>query len=124
MKRCKQVHDKFSEQRVSFIWFTDERGFPVAPLINAQNDRPYAPTTTRKGDVDPKRLLRTRPTFSRSVMVSMATKLMIIEIYTLLTQVNECSKFHQNPLSFVEDMIKNIVLCFFRLTVYLCTNRV
>lgn len=70
--RCKQLLRKFPEHSVSFIWFTDEKVFTVAPPINTQNDRLYVSATTMKRDVDAERLLRTRPTFSRSVMVSVA----------------------------------------------------
>jgi inhibitor of nuclear factor kappa-B kinase subunit alpha len=70
--RCKQLLRQFPEHSVSFIWFTDEKMFTVAPPINSQNDRLYVSATTMKRDVDADRLLRTRPTFSRSVMVSVA----------------------------------------------------
>jgi len=71
--RCKQLLRKFPEHSVSFIWFTDEKVFTVfTPPINTQNDRLYVSATTMKHDVDPKRLLQTRQTFSRSLMVSVA----------------------------------------------------
>ena len=40
--------------------------------MNSQNDRVYAPVAAKKRDVSASRLLRTRPTFSKSVMVSVA----------------------------------------------------
>ena len=49
---------------------TDEKLFTVAAPKNPQNDRLYVPVTTTKKEVAPKRLLRTRPTFSQSLMVS------------------------------------------------------
>jgi len=52
------------------MWFTDEKVFTVATPNNPQNDRLYAPIGVRKGDINAKRLLRTRTTFSQSVMVS------------------------------------------------------
>jgi len=55
---------------VNFCWFTDEKIFTVAAPSNSQNDRLYAPVAVRKKDVAADRLLRTRPTFSKSVMVS------------------------------------------------------
>ena len=55
---------------VNFCWFTDEKIFTVAAPSNSQNDRLYAPVALRKKDVAADRLLRTRPTFSKSVMVS------------------------------------------------------
>ena len=42
----------------------------MAAPKNPQNDRLYVPVTTTKKEVAPKRLLRTRPTFSQSLMVS------------------------------------------------------
>ena len=55
---------------VNFVWFADEKVFTVATAKNPQNDRLYAPVGVRKGDINAKRLLRTRTTFSQSVMVS------------------------------------------------------
>src|SRR5260221_7503503 len=40
--------------------------------MNSQNDRLYAPVDTKKRDISADRLLSTRPTFSQSVMVSVA----------------------------------------------------
>jgi len=51
---------------VNFIFFTDEKIFTVAAPTNSQNDR----LGTRKKAVDEKRLVRTRLTFCKSVMVS------------------------------------------------------
>ena len=42
----------------------------MAAPCNTQNDRVYAPAGVRKNDIAPIRLLRCRPTFSRSLMVS------------------------------------------------------
>ena len=63
---------KFPENAVDFIFFADEKVFTVAPPVNLQNDRVYAPCGTKKRDIATNRLLRTRPTFSKSVMVSVA----------------------------------------------------
>ena len=46
--------------------------FTVAPPVNLQNDRVYAPCGTKKRDIATDRLLCTRPTLSKSVMVSVA----------------------------------------------------
>jgi len=48
----------------------DEKIFTVAATSNSQNDRLYAPIAVHKKGVSADRLLRTRPTFSKSVMVS------------------------------------------------------
>jgi len=55
---------------VNFIWFTDEKLFTVAAPNNIQYDRVYAPASVRKKQIAAGRPLRTRPTFSPSVMVS------------------------------------------------------
>ena len=55
---------------VNFIWFTDEKLFTVAAPNNTQYDRVYAPAGVRKKQIAAGRLLRTRPTFSPSIMVS------------------------------------------------------
>jgi len=68
--RAKQLLRKYPESLVSFIWYTDEKLFTVAPPINLQNDRLYAPLGTRKRQLSADRLLHTRSNFSKSVMVS------------------------------------------------------
>jgi len=89
LDRCKKLLRKFPEESVDFIWFTDEKVFTVASPINPQNDRLYVSKETSKRQVDAKRLLRTRPTFSRSVMVSVAV-----------------SKFGCSNMFFVEPGVK------------------
>ena len=54
----------------NFIWFTDEKIFTVAAPSNNQNDRFFSAVGTRKKEIAASRLLRTRPTYSQSVMVS------------------------------------------------------
>ena len=46
--------------------------FTVAPPVNLQNGRVYVPCETKKRDIAADHLLRTQPTFSKSVMVSVA----------------------------------------------------
>lgn len=99
LKRCKQLLNKFPEHSISFIWFTDEKVFTVAPPINAQNDRLYVSSTTKKRDADPERLLRTRPTFSRSVMVSVAvSKLGCTELFFVEPGVKVNGEYYRNVL--------------------------
>src|SRR5215469_4492286 len=70
--RAQELLRRFPEARVDFIFFSDEKIFTVAAPKNSQTDRLYVPTQTSKRQVDAGRLLRTRPTFSQSVMVSVA----------------------------------------------------
>jgi len=56
---------------------------------SGQNDRVYAPRDTRKRSIAAERLLRCRPTFSKSLMVSVAV-----------------SKLGCSPLFFVEPGVK------------------
>lgn len=70
LARCKTLVKKFPSHLVPFIWFTDEKIFTVAPPINSQNDRLYAGDGTKKAQLSAARILHTRPTFSKSVMVS------------------------------------------------------
>jgi len=55
---------------VDFIWFIDEKVFTVSSPRNPQNDRLYVTAGIKKKQVAAEPLLRTRTTFSRSVMVS------------------------------------------------------
>jgi len=62
----------FPDDKVGFIWFTDEKVFTVSSQRNPQNDRLYVPAGIKKKQVEAERPLRklTRTTFSRLVMVS------------------------------------------------------
>jgi len=51
VQRSQLLLDKFSEHEVGFIFFTDEKLLTVAPPMNSQNDRVYAPVATKKRDV-------------------------------------------------------------------------
>ena len=60
---------KLLEHAVDFVFFSDEKVFSVTSPVNSQNDRVYAPSNAQ---VARQRLLRCRPTFSSSLMVSVA----------------------------------------------------
>ena len=67
---AKQLLKRYPEHAVDFIWFTDEKVFSVASPVNTQNDRVYAVCGTKKKQLPAARLLRTRSTLSKFVMVS------------------------------------------------------
>jgi len=54
------------------MFFTDEKIFNVASPVNIRNDGVYALSSTKKRDMAGKCLLRCRPTFYKSLMVSVA----------------------------------------------------
>jgi len=70
LRRARRLLTKYPESLVNFIVFTDEKVFTVVRPTNSQNDRVYARVGTTKKQVATARLLHTRPTFSRSLMVS------------------------------------------------------
>jgi len=70
LERSGQLLDRYPAHMVNFIWFTDEKLFTIATPKNSQNDRLYAAAGTLKKNISADRLLRTRSTFRRSVMVS------------------------------------------------------
>ena len=74
--RSKQLLIKYPSPLVPFIFFTDEKIFTVAAPVNSQNDRLYAGHDVKKRHLPAARVLRTRPTFSQSVMVSVAVSMM------------------------------------------------
>ena len=74
-----QLLRRYPASLVNLIWFTDEKLFTVVNIHNVvniftssnnQDDRMYVYVGTRKRDVPSSRLVRTRPTFSKSLMVS------------------------------------------------------
>ncbi|CAM1326495.1 Uncharacterised protein r2_g3551 [Pycnogonum litorale] len=73
LTRCKKLLRKFrSNNSVKKIWFSDEKKFTVETPRNSQNDRVQG-AVSKKSDIEPSRLLRSRKHFSESVMVSLAT---------------------------------------------------
>jgi len=99
LKRCKQLLRKFPIHTVDFIWFTDEKVFTVAPPSNTQNDQVYVPSTTLKRNVNAERLLRTRPTFSHSVMVSVTvSKLGCSDLFFVAPGVKVDGAYYRDTL--------------------------
>jgi len=70
LARARQLLRKYPAHAVDFIVFTDEKVFTVEAPVNTQNDRLYTPIDTRKRQIAANRLLRTRSTFTKSIMVS------------------------------------------------------
>jgi len=69
LTRAKKLLRLYPQSAVDFIFFSS---LTVASPVNFQNDRVYVPQSSKKRDVATDRLLRTRPTFSKSLMVSVA----------------------------------------------------
>jgi len=68
--RAGQLLQRFSEADACFVFFTDEKTFTVAAPSNPQNDGLYVDHSVSKKQVAADRLLRTRTTFTKSLMVS------------------------------------------------------
>ena len=87
--RSRQLLQQFPAAAADCIFITDEKVFTVATPVNLQIDHVYALTGKKKREVVSERLLRTPPTFSKSVMISVAV-----------------SKFGCTDLVFVEPGVK------------------
>ena len=71
----------------------------MASPVNTQNDRVYAPSSTKKRDIAPKRLLRCRPTFFKSLMVSVAvSKLGCTELFFVQPGVKVDGRYYREVL--------------------------
>ena len=70
LQRAKKLLQMFPDDKVDFIWFTDDKVYTVSSQRNPQDDRLYVPADIKKKQVAAERLLHMRTTFSRSVMVS------------------------------------------------------
>ena len=115
LSHMKKLLSKFPESAVDFIFFTDEKAFTVAPPVNLQNNRVYAPRGTRKHDIAADRLLRTRLTSSKSVMVSVAvSKLGCSELIFV------------DPGVFITEMFCYRTRCFLQSDIWqaMCSNRI
>ena len=99
LRRAKKLLSKFPESAVDFIFFTDEKVFTVAPPVNLQNDRVYTLCGTKMRDIAADRLLRTRSTFSKSVMVSVkVSKLGCTELIFVKPGVKVDGAYYQDVL--------------------------
>lgn len=76
VSRCKQLLCLYPSHLVNFIVFTDEKIFTVASPKNSQNDRVYGLRGSRKKEIAPERLLRARPTYTQSLMVSVGVSML------------------------------------------------
>ena len=70
LKRARALLRRYPASLVNYVVFTYEKIFTVARPSNTQNDRVYATYGTIKKQVPANQLLRTRFSFSQSVMVS------------------------------------------------------
>jgi len=99
LTRCKQLLKRYDDSAVDFIWFTDEKVFTVEPPCTSQNDRVYVPVGTKKRLIQPSRLLRTRSTFSKSVMVSVTvSKMGVTELMFVDSGVKVNDHYYCNVL--------------------------
>ena len=69
---CNWRRTVLSADAVLLVFFSDERICTIAAPVNLQNDRVYAVEGVTKRDIPAKRLLRTRPTFGKSLTMSVA----------------------------------------------------
>ena len=75
------------------------RLFTIVTPRNSQNDRLYVHCAVKKRDVAGRRLLSTRPTFSRSVMVSVAVSTLgCTDIHFLEPGVKVNGKYYRNTV--------------------------
>ena len=87
VQRSMELLRLYPASLVNFIWFTDEKLCTVAAPSNNQNDRIYVSVGTRKRDVPANRLLRTRPTYSKSIMVSVGISALVVQTSILSNRV-------------------------------------
>ena len=86
----------------------DEKIFIVAPPVNLQKDCVYVPQSSKKRDVAADRLHRTRPTFSKSLMVSVAaSKLGCTELIFVQPGANVNGAYYRDEL-LVKQMLPAI----------------
>jgi len=86
-----KIHGTVSEQQQCYKNGTQKQKFPLWK-IPIQNDRVYAPLGRRKRQVSAEHLLRTRSTFSKSVMVSVAVSILVTtELMFIEPGVTRCS---------------------------------
>ena len=70
LARCRKLLRLYPPEMIQMMWFNDEKPFSIAALLNKQNDRCYVELSKKKKQVYAACLLHTRPTYSKSLMVS------------------------------------------------------
>ena len=99
LQRSRLLVRKIPEHAVDFIFSSDEKVFTRVSPVNLQNDRVYAPSNAKKCDIAPERLLRCRPTFSSSLMVSIAVwKLGCTELFFVEPGVKVDGRYYREVL--------------------------
>ena len=101
LTRFRLLLKKFPKSAVDFISFTDEKVSTVASPANSQNDRVYAPRDARKRQIAAKRLLRCRPNFPNSLMVSVVvsnSKLGCSELFFVEPGVKVDGRYYRDML--------------------------
>ena len=99
LTRAGNLLDKYPSNMVNFIFFTDEKLFTVAAPTNSQNDRFYVRQGTLKKNVNANRLIRTRPTFSKSLMVLVGvSKLGCTELHFIEPGVKVNGSYYRDNL--------------------------
>jgi len=75
LRRFQELLRRFpSERSVHNVWFTDEKTFTVASPVNSKRQSLFR--ADKKSRVDPRRLIRERQHFSKSIMVSVGVSKM------------------------------------------------
>jgi len=96
MVHARQLLRHYPDHMVKFIWFSDEKLFSVAEPVKTQNDHLYVPVATKK-DISVTRLLKTRSSFSKSMMVSVAvSSLSISNIHVIESVVKINGAYYRN----------------------------
>ena len=99
LQRSRLLLQKFPDHAANFIFFSDEKVFTIASPVNLQNDRIYTPSNAKKRDIAPKCLLRCRPTFSSTLMVSVAvSKLGCTELFFVEPGVKVDGRYYREVL--------------------------
>lgn len=108
LERSRRLLRLYPASVVNFIWFTDEKLFTVAAPSNSQNDRVYVSAATKKKEVPTDRLLRTHPTFSKSIMVSVGISgLGRTEIHFIEPAVKVNGQYYRDVL-LMQGLLPNI----------------
>jgi len=99
LQRSRLLLQKFPEHAVDFVFFSDENVFTVTSPVNSQNDGVYASSNVKKCDIAHERLMRCRPTFSSSLMVSVAvSKLGCTELFFVEPRVKVDGRYYGEVL--------------------------
>ena len=121
LARCRELLCLYPPEMVQMMWFTvtDDKLISVAAPSNKQNDRCYVESFKKKKEVD---TARTRPTYSKSLMVSVGVSCLgRTDVHFLQPGVKVDGEYYRDVV--LKEMLLPDIKCTFLVMTALFSSR-